>query len=385
MATTSDPETAPDPAPGDLASPIVPDLPDYGGACVANIVPALLEGVPEEAPWLPGCLLDAHQVVLLVLDGLGSLQLQARPDIAPTLASMQGGWVHTVAPSTTATALTSITTGVAPGVHGIVGYRIAEQGEVLNVLRWSTPGGDARSRISPEDMQPVEPFCSQRPPTVTRSEFAQSGFTRAHLRGARAHGYRVPSTMFVELRGLLAAGEPFVYAYYEGLDKVAHEYGFGAYYDAELAAVDRLVADVCDLLPRDAALAITADHGQVEVGDAIVELDAGIGPHLASQSGEGRFRWLHARPGRSRQLLEAARAHADVAWVVSRDEVVDGHWFGPRVDDAALRRLGDVALVARDDVSFHDPRDTGPFQLVGRHGSVTPAEMRVPLLAYARR
>jgi hypothetical protein len=41
-----------------------------------------------------------------------------------------------------------------------------------------------------------------------------------------------------------------------------------------------------------------------------------------------------------------------------------------------------VALVARDDISFHDPDDTGPYVLVGRHGSLTEAEMLVPLLGW---
>ena len=46
-------------------------------------------------------------------------------------------------------------------------------------------------------------------------------------------------------------------------------------------------------------------------------------------------------------------------------------------------RLGDVALVARAPVSFHDPADSGPFELVCRHGSLTSAEVLVPLLAGA--
>ena len=48
---------------------------------------------------------------------------------------------------------------------------------------------------------------------------------------------------------------------------------------------------------------------------------------------------------------------------------------------AAAGRLGDVALVAREAVAFDDPADTGPFALVSRHGSLTAAEMLVPLLA----
>jgi hypothetical protein len=63
--------------------------------------------------------------------------------------------------------------------------------------------------------------------------------------------------------------------------------------------------------------------------------------------------------------------------------VIDG-WFGPVVTEAAASRLGDVALVARRDVAFHDPQDTGPYELVGRHGALTSAEMFVPLLAASR-
>jgi hypothetical protein len=103
------------------------------------------------------------------------------------------------------------------------------------------------------------------------------------------------------------------------------------------------------------------------------------------QSGEGRFRWLHAIPGTQGELLEAAaRHHGDVAWVVGRDEIVDAGWFGPKVLDQSRERLGDVALVAREDVAFDDPADTGPFDLIARHGSMTSAEVMVPLLAARR-
>lgn len=359
-----------------------PVLPDHAGGCITNIVPALLN--PEDTPpaWLPEPVRDAPQVVLLVLDGLGWEQLQERRAIAPTLAGLTGGPITSIAPSTTAAALTSISTGLPPGRHGVVGYRVAVGEEILNVLRWTTAAGDARKRISPHEFQPEPVFRSERPPVVTRTDFRGSGFTEAHLAGTRQVGYRVTSTMVVEVRRLLRAGEPFVYAYYEGIDKVAHEYGLGEHYDAELAFADRLVAELLDALPADARLILTADHGEVHVAENTVNLAGALTPHLARQSGEARFRWLHARPGRATPLLDAAREHhGDQAWVRSRDEVVGEEWFGPKLTDAALTRLGDVALVARGDVAFLDANDTGPLHLIGRHGSLTAAEMLVPLLA----
>jgi predicted AlkP superfamily pyrophosphatase or phosphodiesterase len=361
-----------------------PDLPDYAGACINNLVPALLEPHGDAPSWLPAEVRGAAQVVVLLLDGLGWEQLATRSAFAPTLAGMAGGPIHTVAPSTTAAALTSIATGMSPGEHGVIGYRMALGGDVLNVLRWGTSTGDARRSLPPEDAQPYPAFLGHRPPVVTRAEFADSGFTRAHLQGVRHHGYRVPSTLVVELRRVLAAGEPFAYAYYEGVDKVAHEYGLGEHYDAEVAAADQLVADVLEVLPPGAVLLVTADHGQVEVGDRIIVPHLDVAEHVSFQSGEGRFRWLHAKGGREKRLVEAATEHhGDVAWIVPREQLIAEHWFGPRVTPEALRRIGDVALVAREPVSFHDPHDSGIFELIGRHGSVTSAEMLVPLLAHA--
>ena len=47
-------------------------------------------------------------------------------------------------------------------------------------------------------------------------------------------------------------------------------------------------------------------------------------------------------------------------------------------------RLGDVALVAHQPVSFYDPADSGPFELICRHGSLTAAEVLVPFVAAQR-
>lgn len=360
-------------------------IPDYEGACVCNVAPALLDDLDNLPSWFPSSAAGADQVVMLVADGLGWNQLQDRLSITRTMARMEGVPITTVAPTTTATALTSLTTGRPPGEHGVVGYRIANGRDILNVLRWTTSRGDARDSIDPRGIGLVEPFGSQRPPVVNRAEVEFSGFTEAHLRGTRHVGYRMPSTLYAEVVRLLRSGEPFVYAYYDGIDKVAHEYGLGDHYAAEIEALDTMIAAIIAALPSNAALVITADHGQVDVGDNMVRLHPEVMSCTDFQSGEGRFRWLHAYPGAAAELLDAAgRHHGDVAWVLSREQIVSDGWFGPKVVPEALARLGDVAVVARDPVAFEDPADTGPFQLVSRHGSMTADEVLVPLLVARR-
>lgn len=356
-------------------------LPDYGAACIASVVPALLKD--RTAAWLPEPVREARQVVLLVVDGLGWEQLQDRLARAPVLAGLAGGPVTSVAPTTTSAALTSISTGRPPAEHGIIGYRMhVGGGHMLNVLRWRTDEGDMREVLHPRALQRFEVFEGTEPPVVSRAEFERSGFTEAHLGGTRLRGWRTASSLVVEVRQLLAAGEPFVYAYYDGVDKVAHAHGLGEHYDEELRAVDRLVGDLLAVLPPGAVLVVTSDHGQVDVGDANVDLDESLLAHVAFVSGEGRFRWLHARPGAAGALVERAQAlYGDVAWVRAADEVVGEGWLGGRPSPEVAARLGDVVLAPFRPISFTDPADLGETRLRSRHGSLTSAEMLVPLLA----
>jgi hypothetical protein len=366
----------------------VPDpvLPDYGGACIDAVVPALLHRHEQPArAWRPAAAADARQVVLLVLDGVGWEQLCDRARLAPALLSLTGGPITSVAPTTTSAALTSISTARPPIEHGIVGYRVhVGDRRILNVLRWRTDEGDARKLVPPRHFQARPIFEGAPVPVVTRGEFAETGFTVAHLGGTRLCGWRVVSSLVVEVRRLLAEGEPFVYAYYDGVDKVAHERGLGEHFDAELAFADRLVAELLDTLPSGASLVVTSDHGQVDVGDALVPLDPSVVDDVDFVSGEGRFRWLHARPGTADRLAaRAAGAHKDTAWVRTREEILAEGWLGPAAsaDPAAVARLGDVAVVPFAPVAFPDPADPVESLLRSRHGSLTPAEVLVPLLA----
>jgi Type I phosphodiesterase / nucleotide pyrophosphatase/PglZ domain len=361
-------------------------VPDYGGRCLTELVPVLMRldelrsrgAVPD---WLPAGVAEASKVALLVLDGLGADQLAARPSIAPTMTAMHHATLTSVAPTTTAAALTSIVTGRPPAEHGIVGYRVRVGSEVLNVLRWTTPSGDARDDVRPRAFQQLPPFLGQRVPVISKAEFARTGFTEAHLFGVDLIGYRLSSSLPVLLEQALQRGAPFVYAYYDGIDAIAHMTGLGEFYDAELHATDRLVEDIVDRLPKGSALVVTADHGQVEVNAAPLRIDEEMMVDIEGISGEGRFRWLHARPGASDRLVaKATDRFGDSCWVRTLDELVDAGIFGGRLPDAFRRRLGDVALMARAPVAIFDPADPADAHLIGRHGSLTAAELLVPLL-----
>jgi hypothetical protein len=379
QATASSPQ-GDDAAPSQTPEPV---LPDWDGAGLHRVVPTLLGELAQPGrtalpEWFPEPVAGADQVVLLVLDGLGEEQLRERRSLAPVLAGGVGGPITSVAPSTTACALTTLVTGRTPAEHGVIGYRLALHGEVMNVLQWSLGGVDARMSVPASRFQPCQSFPGARVPVpvVTRQDFGPTGFTAAHLGDVDLHRWHTPAGLATAVRDLTSGGAPFVYAYYEGIDKVAHAEGLGAYYDDELRSVDRLVGDVLEVLPSGAVLV-------VEVGGS-VEL---IGPEIMEAvtliTGEGRFRWLHLRPGAAEDVAATAVSlHGDVAWVRTKEQMIDDGWLGGVPSPEVAARLGDVALVPFAPTAFLDPADTGELRLKARHGSLTRAEMSVPLLGW---
>lgn len=355
-----------------------PVRPEYGGAAITGLIPALVGG--HAAPYLPSCVADADAVVMLLLDGLGWQAVEAHRSLLPELAGLEGTPITTVAPSTTASALTSLATGLAPSQHGLVGFRMRVGDDVLNILRWQTTGN--RRAPDPFEMQRHTAFLGRPVPVVTRSEFRHSGFTDAQLRGARFVGWNAVSTLVEHCRRLVEAGERFVYGYYPSIDTVAHEYGLhGAFYEAELRAADRLVGDLLDVLPSSTALLVTSDHGQVHVdAGGWVELHE-LAPMIEMYAGEARFRYLYARAGAAAELAAAAReAVGHQAWVLTREELFAEGWIGPAPEGPIGSRVGDVVLAARELVAFVDPTLPMERKLIGMHGSLTPDEMYVPLL-----
>ena len=303
----------------------------------------------------------------LVLDGLGWQQLQERRHLAPTLCGDgRRPDPRRSLPTTTATALTSLSTGATPGDHGVVGYRIsvrrrgAQRPAVDDAPRRRprrrsrrrssrpcrrSPGTGRRSSPGPSSPRPASP-----PPTSTASGSGAGGCRRRS-------SPRSPASP--------RAGEPFVYAYYDGVDKVSHEYGLGEHYDAELAAADRLVADCSTPSPAGTAVVVTADHGQVHTGTDVAaprrrgavprELPVGRGPLPVAARPPGPRRRRCSRP--------PPAPTATGAWVRTRDELVAEGWFGPRVGSDAARPASAT--------SPSSPEGTVAFTRADRHRART--------------
>lgn len=336
---------------------------------------------------------------VLLIDGLGAELLAAHAADAPVLTGLANQTLQVGFPSTTAAGLAAIGTGCRSGEHGFVGYsfRIPDAGpdiDVINALRWRPHpwGPDLRDRVVPERVQPL-PTTFQRAETagfavsvISGGEFAGSGLTRAVLRGGRHVGVHALGDLAARVTTALADGG-FCYGYHADLDLMGHLHGPGsAAWRMQLRHVDRLVESLLEVLPSDCLLTVVADHGMVAIDesgaldvDECEPLRAGV----TALGGEVRARHVYTAAGAAEDVLAAWRETlADSAWVVSRDEAIAAGWFGARIRDAVLPRIGDVVAAARGTAALLR-RNAEPLEsaLIGQHGSLTSAEQKVPLLS----
>lgn len=367
-----------------------PALPHLG-----DVVPAVLTAMGvtgfESRISLPGNVTGA---CVLLIDGLGAELLDAHAHDAPVLAGLRGQTLSVGFPSTTAAGLAAVGTGCRSGEHGMVGYTFRLPGTgVVNALTWRPHpwGDDLRDTLQPEQVQPI-PTTFERAASsgiavsvVSAAKFADSGLTRAVLRGGRYVGVHAIGDLAACVRAAVADGG-FCYGYHADLDMLGHLYGPGS--DAwrmQLRQIDRLVASVVEGLPPGGLLAVVADHGMVAVApsDAVdVDDHPPLLEGVQAIGGEARARHVYVEDGAAADVLAAWRATlGDLAWVVPREEAIAAGWFGVRVADGVRPRIGDVVAAARGSAAMVR-RTVEPIEsaLVGHHGSLTAAEQRVPLL-----
>jgi hypothetical protein len=379
--------------PGDLIRP------EYGTATLADVLPGVAAALdvpvqrgdlPADPLGLTSALGGARRVAVLLVDGLGADLLRAHPDLAPTLAALASpvGDLQAPCPSTTPVSLATLATGLPPGSHGILGFVTAVPGEdrTLNHVQWADdPDPDtwqARRTVF-EQADDAGVAVTAVGPYV----YAGSGLTRAVYRGAAYPGAVGHGDLAAQIVDALEAGpRSLVYGYLAELDLTGHVRGIdSAAWRAQLALIDRVVEQVVDGLPDDAALLVTADHGMLDV-PADTRLDLDDRPDLADGvrllAGEPRARYVHTEPGAAADVLARWREElGSRAWVAGREEAVASGIFGP-VDEGLAARIGDVVALARGTWALTaSRRDPGPSRLAAYHGSLTQTELAIPLLA----
>jgi hypothetical protein len=364
--------------------------PRYFGGALSDVLGSAVAATGASG-WLNALdLPPADAYVVLLVDGLGWNQLLAHPEEAPYLTTLAAVAepITCGVPSTTATSLTSLGTGLPPGAHGVVGFtsRIPGTSRLLDALRWDRG-------VNPREWQVYDTVfgraAAQGTPTtvVSRREFEGSGLTEASQRGARFVGADSLGERISAVARASAASGSLTYVYEGELDATGHRRGSHSWaWDHQLAMVDTFAVRLREALPERVGVVVTADHGMVDVPpEGRLDVDESEFLHLLDGvelfGGEARFRHLYCAAGSVVDVIARWRECLGAnAWVVSRDEAIGEGWFGA-VDSHVRPRLGDVMVASRGETAVVSSRRFSlETSLIGLHGSLSADEMLVPLL-----
>ncbi len=366
------------------------DLPGAADPVITDVIPASLcaidpslPGADQRAARNLGIEPGASQLLLILVDGLGYELLLDHMGHTPVLRRVREDIrsIHTVVPSTTAAAITAFGTGERPGATNMVGFSVAYGSGVMNLL--AMQGGP-----EPATWQPKPTFFERLAElqvdsaVISPARFAGSGLTGAALRGARHVAAESLSERVNAALAQLRAGTPLVYLYWSEIDHAGHCAGVGSEeWIAQLEEFDSGLSSLLRRLPAGVRTVVTADHGMVNVESASL-IDVAHTPVLRDGvrivAGETRAVHVHAEEGQGARVEERWRETlGERAWILSGPDVsaLIGAGDGANV-------IGDLLVLARGRGGVVDSRtqSASAIAMPGIHGSLTSAEMRIPVV-----
>ena len=328
-----------------------------------------------------------NREVLILIDGMGQDAVDKYSDQFPIFDELkQVKKLYTNFPSTTATSLSTLGTGVLPGVHGMLGYTVRvprSDNRLLNALKWD-------ERVDPVMWQKV-PTLFERAVLagvsvthVAAKRYEGSGFTQAALRGAKYVGANGVDEMATAVSAALKPQPSFVYTYLNTLDSAGHSDGVGS--DKWLNAlqqVSEFITKVKQLAPAGTRIWVTSDHGMVNSTEQVIlGQDNKLLENVTLIGGEPRARHIYIKEGAaSETIAQWQEFFGNKAKVLSKESAIKDGLFGPVVTEDSHDRLGDLIAIANNDLILVDPaRIREESSMVGHHGGVTDIEVEIPLL-----
>lgn len=397
-------------------------MPSYDGFSFLNLPATIstLLGAPEFAgpaldPFISEVLGGKYRkVILLLVDALGyhlfkEICTEEENSVwARYFDQAVFSPLTSICPSTTASALTSLWTGVGAGAHGVIGYEMWSKtyGTVINnILHSPANSSNAVGSLYQFGFEPEvfmdKPLLGQhladhgiKTTSFMHSSIARSGLSLMQMRGVSIQTYADEADLSVSLANYVnkhPLEREYIYVYYSDIDALIHRYNANdPRVKLQFNAFTSLLEDgffqrINKQAAEDTLLILTADHGSIGTPPD-EKYDLRNHPNLVSclvmqPTCEGRLPVLYIKPGR----IDDVRGYFETTWpgefeLVDSKLALESGLFGeePFVDDVE-DRLGDLVIIPRRDAYlwWASKRNV----MAGRHGGLSSGEMLIPFFA----
>ena len=372
------------------------------GFTIANITASILVGA-ECSTFLPPLsdkVLELEvfnknkKIVLVIID---SLRYDYALKYSSKIPRVEMKPIVSTAPSTTVTALTSISYASSPSLHAMLGYKmlLKECGGVVRILDFTSAAVSQKESLKDslvdlsklvDEKTVFEKLSEKNYKTffLVRKGLCETSFTKLLSKGAICQEYFTLPHMFVKIaKHLREHEEVFIYAYYGALDAISHENGpFSEEYRKEVENIFYWIKVFTEeLAPKNGyTLLIIADHGQIPIREQhIVDIrtldlykELKVPPF-----GESRFTYFIAE---KEFLFKGLESIAEVHTV---KELVEKKVFGEKFSEKFWERAGTYVALALEDYCLVHPftKKDLEFKPKGHHGGLSKEEMIVPLMS----
>jgi predicted AlkP superfamily pyrophosphatase or phosphodiesterase len=379
-------------------------LPNYKDGSILNLVSSIIRSYGNKTKYLPLKILEPKElsrsknIVLIVIDGLGYEYL-AKNGKGTTLKKHLRGKMTSVLPSTTATAITTFHTGLAPEEHCITGWymHLREIGMVSKILRFTSRlGGPSLiySGLEPKDVIKATSLFEKlkaKSYIILPSQIINSEYNQAIHKNVKEIGYTTLNGFFGAIRKSAKSSNSrkFIFAYWPNFDDICHNYyskSRRAY--NHLRIIDKYLAKFLkSIAGTGTTVIITADHGQIDVPtDKMIDINRH--PVLKDcltlpLCGEPRFTYCYVHPSKAKTFERYVKSRLKHACTLHKsEELIRKHYFGLfKPGKRLFDRVGDYVLIAKDNYIIKDSLAGRKVERnLGNHGGVSKEEMFVPLI-----
>jgi hypothetical protein len=402
--------------------------PFYQGASILNIPTSIVKNLTGthfgETSLLPE--IEAHlfpkqyqHIALVLIDGLGydwlynylGMEAQAAPDQRfwhQILSDSTISPLTSISPSTTAAALSTYWTGVAPASHGVLGYEVwlKELGILANMILHSPApargavGSLYASGFDPEAFIPVNTIGEhlKKHGVKTRSfqhySIVNSGLSSMLDQDAQRLPFKTLTDMWFNFEEALLKNpqqKSYNWLYWGEHDSLAHPYGADSgrvQYQFEAFGLEmmRSLGRLKQQNLKDTLILITADHGHL-VTPRNPRYDLLNYPDIIESlamvpSGDNRLPYFYAATDKVQELKDRFYQHwteEEFEFIPSQTALNAGLFGLGEQHSRAKDRIGDWLVLPKGTSYLWWSERDDPLR--GRHGGLSRTEMLVPLIA----
>ncbi len=385
------------------------ELPRYDGENIVNISNSILRvfGLPVKYRSLKRelhTLIQCEKILLIILDGL-------RYDVIEEICSEHEGLkifyrnlykITSVFPTSTPTALASISLGVPPIMHGILGtvLYIRELGMLINTLSLSPQQKTEERELLFKMGIDVTKFIANT--TTIYYELSEAGIrslvmipkglkngiSKIIYRGAEIQEYSSIVEALIECVGFLNTNDrSLAYIYSPVPDEIAHKRGIvSEHYRESILRILEVVAKYVEKGTRNPiTLILTTDHGLIETSEKdfidMNKLRSLVSRLVAPPYGESRASFL--------TTLQSLEDCDDIKYLesqgfilVDKSTLISCRLLGNMeyVDNSLI---GNYVLISKSSKCLrysYNLKEHEREPLLSMHGSLTMHEIEIPLI-----